>query len=323
MNITIQQVILACVFLAILALVEGVYLLIRGSDGREQAVNRRMKMQGDGNGPAVSDPSLMRKQVIGGPVSRAVLHLFPRLEQMFWTANVSMTPASGLLIAAGAAVAIFFVIRFVIFAPVWLAFAVAAVVGFGIPFLILNFAVDRQRRKFSEQLPDAINLITRGLQAGHPVPVALGLVAREMADPIGGEFGHAMDEINFGRDRDLALREVGKKYPDPDFRFFLSAIEMQRETGGNLVGILDNLTKIIRERTHMRKKAYAVSAEGRLTCLIVGSLPYVLLGFLLLTNPTFITDVMDHPMFWTFMGGAFFLWLVGIIWIWRMVNIKV
>ena len=128
-----------------------------------------------------------------------------------------------------------------------MALGAAIALGFGLPFVILNFAVDRERKKFSAQLPDAINLITRGLQAGHPVPVALNLVAREMADPIGGEFGHVIDEINFGRDRGVALREVSKKYPDPDFMFFLSAIEMQRETGGNLVGILDNLTKIIRE----------------------------------------------------------------------------
>ena len=73
----------------------------------------------------------------------------------------------------------------------------------------------------------------------------------------------------------------------------------------------------------MRKKAFAVSAEGRLTCLIVGSLPYVLMIFLLLTNPSFILDVVDHPMFYPLMGGAWVLWLVGIIWIWRMVNIKV
>lgn len=322
MNITVQQVILACVFLAILAAIEGIYLLVRGGGGREQAVNRRMKMKGAEEGQTIN-PTLMRERITGGPISRGILSFFPKLEDKFWTANIPITPAMALIGAATLTVAVFFAARFVLLAPIWIAFVAAAVIGIGIPFLLLNIAVDRQQKKFSAQLPDAINLITRGLQAGHPVPVALSMVAREMADPIGGEFGHVMDEVNFGRPREEALRELGTKYSDPDFRFFLSAVEMQRETGGNLVDILDNLTKIIRERTHMRKKAYAVSAEGRLTAVIVGSLPYLLLAFLLLTNPTFITDVMDNPAFWPLMIGAWVLWLIGIVWIWRMVNIKV
>ena len=105
--------------------------------------------------------------------------------------------------------------------------------------------------------------------------------------------------------------------------FFIAAIEMQRESGGNLVGILDNLTKVVRERSHLKKKALAVSAEGRLTAVIVGALPYVLGVFLFLTNPDLILGVWDHPLFFPIMTGAWLLWLVGIITIWRMVNIKV
>lgn len=322
MDITFRQILFAAVFIAVLLLVEGIYLLARGSNRRELAANRRMKLANskDAN---VLNPTIMRQQIIGGPFSRWILSFFPNLANKFWVANVKTTPGTALLFASMAVVALFFTLRFALLAPIWISLATAVVIGFGVPFLLLNIAVDKQRKQFSAQLPDAINLISRGLQAGHPVPVAFGLVAREMGDPIGAEFGHVLDEINFGRDRDLALRDVAKKFPDPDFQFFLAAVEMQRETGGNLVGILDNLTKIIRDRSHMRKKAWAVSAEGRLTCLIVGALPYLLLAYFLLTNPSFILDVVDHPMFWPFMGGAWVLWLIGIIWIWRMVNFKV
>ena len=321
-DITIRQIVFALVFLSILLAVEGIYLLLRGTNSRELAANRRMKLANKQNA-TVMNPTIMREKIIGGPVSRWILSLFPSLEQKFWTANVKTTPGTALFFSAFGTVVIFFVLRFMVLMPIWLSLAVSIMVGIGVPFLLLNIAVDQQRKKFSAQLPDAINLISRGLQAGHPVPVAFGLVAREMGDPIGGEFGHVLDEINFGRDRDLALRDVSKKYPDPDFMFFLAAVEMQRETGGNLVSILDNLTKIIRERANLRKRAWAVSAEGRLTCLIVGVLPYFLLGFLMSTNPRFILDVVDDPMFWPLMGGAWVLWVIGIIWIWRMVNIKV
>jgi tight adherence protein B len=151
----------------------------------------------------------------------------------------------------------------------------------------------------------------------------MNLVAREMADPIGSQFGTALDEINLGRDRAVALRDVAARFPSPEFLFFIAAIEMQREAGGNLVGILDNLIKIIRERSNMKKKAFAVSAEGRLTAVIVGALPFLLLAYLLVFNPDFIMGSVDDPMFWPLMIGAFLNWGVGMVMIAKLVNIKV
>src|SRR5262249_39613513 len=160
--------------------------------------------------------------------------------------NIKITPARAAMYCTAVFVA---VLGALTLAPVpfLLQLGVALLFAYGVPFLVLQVTVSTQRQKFNEQLPDAINLITRGLQAGHPVPVALNLVAREMADPIGSQFGQALDEINLGRDRALALRDVATRFPSPEFLFFIAAIEMQRESGGNLVGILDNLTKVIRE----------------------------------------------------------------------------
>ena len=322
MDITITQIIYALVFVSILLAVEGIYLLTRGNDKREHTINRRM-MRTNSSNKDQTELLLVRKKGQSGGFSGFILSAFPDMEGLLWAANINMRPSIVLISCGGLTVLTFFVLTLVGIPSLLITLFISMGFGFILPFLILKIRADRQRTKFSEQLPDAINLITRGLQAGHPVSVAFNLVAREMPDPIGGEFGAVVDEISFGRDREEALRDIGQRYPDPDFRFFLAAVEMQRETGGNLVGILDNLTKIIRERRHMKKKAWAVSAEGRLTLLIVGALPYLLGAYLFFTNPDFFLGSADHPSFWPLMIGAWVLWLLGVIWIWRMVNIKV
>jgi len=322
MNFSITYLIYALVFLSILFVIEGAYMLNRSSNSREIAVNRRMKIAKTAEDNTLS-PSLFRKQVLGGSVTRFLFSALPDLEHAFWAANLKITPARALAYAVMAFIGVMLLFQTTALLPPLLELAVAGLACFGIPMLLLNIAVGNQRKKFNEQLPDALNLVTRGLQAGHPVQVAFGLVAKEMPDPIGSEFGNAIDEMNFGRDRATALRAISKRFPNPEFMFFIAAVEMQRESGGNLVTILDNLVAVIRERSNLKKKAFAVSAEGRLTAVIVGSLPYFLLGFLLATNPDFILGSVEEPLFWPLMTGAWCLWLLGMIIIWRMVNIKV
>jgi tight adherence protein B len=318
----VQWIVYALVFITILLLVEGVFLFMTGTSARDAAVNRRMEVVKRTDTTSIA-PSLLRNKVIGGALSQWLLKATPNLERAFWAANLSITPVR----AAIMCITVFAVLMIGLsvwgFFPLIMQLVIAAGVAFGLPLLVLNIAVDRQKQKFADQLSDAINLITRGLQAGHPIPVALGLVARELPDPIGSQFGTALDEMNFGRDRAVALREIGLRFPVPEFLFFVAAMEMQRKSGGNLVGVLDNLVKTMRERANLEKKAFAVSAEGRLTAVIVGSMPYLLLIFFLLTNPGFILDQVENPMFWPLMMGAWVMWLIGMIMIWRMVNIKV
>lgn len=322
MDFPVNYLIYALVFLSILLLIEGVYFLTKSAGSQENTVNRRMKLVGTSPNSTLL-PSLLRQQILGGPVTRFLISALPDLEHAFTAANITITPARGLAYAGACFVGLMLLFQATSILPAALEFVIAGVLCFGVPLLLLNIAVEQQRKKFNEQLPDALNLVTRGLQAGHPVQVALGLVAREMADPIGTEFGNAIDEMNFGRDRTTALRSIAKRFPNPEFMFFIAAVEMQRESGGNLVTILDNLVSVIRERSNLKKKALAVSAEGRLTAVIVGSLPYCLLGFLLASNPDFILGSIEEPLFWPLMIGAWILWFFGMIIIWRMVNIKV
>ena len=317
-----KYLIYALVFLSILLVIEGGYLLMRTLDRREASVNRRMRIAQKSDSETIS-PTLLRQRILGGTISQAIFQAFPGIENRFWVANLKVPPARAL----GGAVIVFCMMVLLfqltsVLSPL-IEIAISAVLAFGIPLLVLDISVRRQRKKFDEQLPDALNLITRGLQAGHPVPVAFSLVAKEMPDPIGSEFGNAIDAMNFGKDRASALREIASRYPNLEFMFFIATVEMQRESGGNLVSILDNLVSVIRERSNLKKKAFAISAEGRLTAIMVGSLPYIVLAMLLLINPGFILGAVDDPLFWPLMSGAWGLWLVGIIMIWRMVNIKV
>lgn len=321
MSVTAVQVVQAIAFIAVILAIEGLYLFIRSGDRREKAANRRMKIAAERN-ERVLNPELFRKQIEGGSISGLVSSLAPGFNRLIWRSAVDVTPGRFFAIMAGLAAIVFFIFSGLLRTPLLNSVVVASVLGFGGPIFYLNFLAGRRQRKFDEQLPTAIDIMVRGLQAGHPVPVAIEMVAREIDDPLGSEFGHALDEMNYGLERGVALRNVSERFTSPEFLFLVSSIEMQKETGGNLAEILSNLSKVIRERATMKKKIVAISAEGRITCFVVGGLPFALVLVILAVNPPFYGDVVGDVMFWPMIGGGFVLWVLGITWIWRMVNFK-
>lgn len=320
MNLAVQ-IVQAIAFIAVILAVEGVYLFIRSGDRREKAANRRMEIAA-ARSERVLNPELFRKQVEGGFISRMIGDIVPGFNALVWRASVPMKPVQ--IFAGMCALALFagFVVGGLMRLSSFFTAMMAIIVGFVIPFLILRILASKREKKFGEQLPMAIDIMVRGLQAGHPVPVAIEMVAREVADPIGSEFGHALDEMNYGLERGAALRNITERFSNAEYRFLVSSIEMQKETGGNLAEILTNLSKVIRERATMKKKIFAMSAEGRITCFVVGGLPFLLVLAIMGLNPSFFTDVDDDVLFWPMIGGGFVLWFLGISWIWRMVNFK-
>jgi len=210
------------------------------------------------------------------------------------------------------------------------------IIGYGIISLVLGlifaglgmvlfFVVARQRRiaQFSEQLPDALDIIVRGVKAGYPLIVALGLVAREMPDPIGTEFGMTSDEINFGLNLHTALDNLHRRVGHDDLLFFIMSVKVQNQTGGNLAEILSRLSHLIRSRAMLRLKVRAVSAEGRLSAVFLSAMPFVLFGIVTLISPGYYRDVWDHPFISPALILGITLLLVGNFTIYRMVNFKV
>jgi tight adherence protein B len=164
-----------------------------------------------------------------------------------------------------------------------------------LPLFILRFLRSRRQRKFAEQFPEAIDIIVRSLRAGYPIPVAIAMVAREMADPVGSEFGMSADEITYGADLETAMRNMSSRVGQEDVPLFVTSVAIQSSTGGNLSQILENLSKVIRERFKMRRKIKGLSAEGRVGATILTSAPFMIFVAINALNPDFYGEVWDRP----------------------------
>ena len=188
--------------------------------------------------------------------------------------------------------------------------------------MFARFIRERRVLRFAEQLPDVLDIIVRSLKAGHPLPVSLSLVARELPDPAGTEFGIASDEITYGLALPAAMQNLSLRVGDPDFAFVVIATTVQAQTGGNLSEILARLSKLIRDRFKLRRKVRALSAEGRFSAMALTLLPIVLFGVISLISPKYFGDEWDNPIFRLAMAVAGVLLLIGQFVMRRMVKFK-
>jgi tight adherence protein B len=161
------------------------------------------------------------------------------------------------------------------------------------------------------QFPVALDIFVRALRSGHPISGALEILTQEMEDPIGTEFGLVSDEVSYGADLTEALNDMAERWDLDDIRMFVVSLAVQNETGGNLAEILNNLSQVIRERTSLLLKVRALSSEGRMT------------GWLLTTNPAFYLDVAEDPIFYIGFPLLLLWFALGVMWIRKLVNIKV
>jgi tight adherence protein B len=178
-----------------------------------------------------------------------------------------------------------------------LAIPVGAVLGgVALPIGYLKYMVGRRAKALGFQLPQALEIIVRSLEAGHPVPTAIALVGREMSDPIGSEFGMASDEISYGATLEQAIGRMAERCQHPDVDLFAATVRLQARTGGNLTGLLKLNAATVRDRHKMRLKIKAASSEGRASAMILTSAPFVAFGFINLTSPHFYGDVSHEPL---------------------------
>jgi tight adherence protein B len=192
-----------------------------------------------------------------------------------------------------------------------------------LPVMVLRFLRKRRQNRFGAMFPDAIDIIVRSLRAGHPVPVAISMVSRELRDPIGSEFGIVTDEITYGADLETAMRNLYFRVGTDDLPLFVTAVAIQSSTGGNLGEILENLSAVIRQRFKMRRKIKALSAEGRASALILSSLPFGMFAIINFLVPTFYASVWDQDL--TKIGLLLAAgWMsIGNFIMYRMVNFRI
>ncbi len=201
--------------------------------------------------------------------------------------------------------------------------AVTPIAAILAPYMFLRMRRNGKLNKFGKQLPEAIDLITRSLKAGHPVPVAISMVGREMPDPIGSEFGMVADEVTYGSDLVTALGNMYERVGHPDLPLLVSSVSIQSTTGGNLREILDGLAKVVRDRLKMKAKVKAISAEGRMSAIFLSAMPIILFIVLITLMPDYYGGIWQYRETYIGFGGLIFWLTSGNLLIMKMVSFKV
>lgn len=200
---------------------------------------------------------------------------------------------------------------------------IIAIVAFLVPYSFLYLKRKHQFQKFSTLLPDAMDLVSRALRAGHSLTAALDLVGQEIADPVGKEFRRVSEEQNLGLPLRDALLNLAERVPIPDVRFLVAAMLIQRETGGNLVEVLDKTTSLLRDRIRLQGEIRIYTAQGRLTGWILCLLPIFLFFALTAINPNYTAPLVDEPTGQHLLIAGAVLMFLGILVIRKIVQIKV
>jgi tight adherence protein B len=192
-----------------------------------------------------------------------------------------------------------------------------------LPYLYLVFLKNRRTNKFLSQLHEALDLIARALKAGHSFNSAMQLAAEEFEDPLGTEFQETIDEINFGVSMADALKTLSARLDCSEIKYFVVAVIIQRETGGNLAELVESLADLLRKRFKFQGRIKVLSAEGRMSAMILILLPFLIAGFLQFTNPTFLVPLFTETIGQFMLGGAGIMMLIGILVMKKMVKIEV
>ncbi len=287
------------IFLCFLCLLEGAFWFFADSQRHHQRrLQKRIKfLQGLEDGKNLSQESLLKSDGLSGiPLLHQTLKKIQSMEQgnaLLSQAGMSWSVGHFVLLSLLAG-AVGLCIGSFKLGP--LGAMAGGGVGVVIPYLILKFKKKRRVKKFEKQLPEALDLLARGLKAGHAFASGLQLVASEMDNPIGFEFFKTFKEYTHGLDLNTALLNLCGRMDLRDLRYFTTAVMIQRETGGNLADILDKIASLIRERFKLRNQVKALTAEGRLSGWVLMLMPPVLVLVLLRLNPEYIMLMYTHPL---------------------------
>jgi tight adherence protein B len=331
--LSIRALVLAFLFIAV---VLGVEVAVRSAVARRAqrtGINKRLGAieRGRTYGETMA---ILRRSVSSIPegLPGIVDRIARKLERKLLQAQIEMPLPVALLCIVGLPVGILVLLVLLMvfvwhmdisFGRIFISAVIAYILGSAFPLSILNFKANAMRKRIQDQFPVALDVFVRGLRAGHPVAAALELLTVELADPIGSEFGFVVDEVTYGSQLRDALQGMADRWDLDDMRMFVVSLSVQSETGGNLAEILENLSRVIRERQSMALKVRALSSEGRMTALMLTLLPLFAISMLFIMNPRFFLDVANDP--WFVPGFAFLmiLYVTGIVTIRRMIDLKV
>jgi tight adherence protein B len=300
--------------------VEAVYLMCYSAASYRSKINRRLMLSKE----AISRENVLielrreRGLTAGGDYRLGLVALNRLILQ------------SGLTLGFARLILIFGIVAVVVFAALMVfrgsLFEAALGALFSLtalPYFVLRVLRSRRQKKFAAQFPDALDIIVRSLRAGHPVPIAIAMVGREMPDPIGSEFGIVSDEVTYGADLETAMRNLYSRIGSDDLPLFVTAVAIQGATGGNLGEILENLSGVIRQRFKMRRKIRALAAEGRASAMILSGLPIGLFIVIQVIAPEFYGSMWHEHLTKVLLGSAAAWMSIGNVVMFKMVNFKI
>lgn len=315
------------IFLMSLGLsISGIYFLVEAPASKKRMRVRLSAIEESAVRPMNDgEASLLREEIFSQvpAINRFMLQMpfAARLHIFIEQAGMKITVAMLLLISFALAFFVFLV-GLVLFLPTLV--VVLLVVGAGmIPFLVISFKRRRRFSKFEELFPDAIDMLARAVRAGHAFTTGLDLMAREMPEPLAGEFRTTYEQQNFGMPIKEALHNLSVRMPLPDVRFLVSALQIQRETGGNLAEILNNLARVIRERFKILRQVRVHSAQGRMTLYILMALAPAFGLIVYVANPKYIMPLFTDPIGHKWLIRAAILQVIGCLLIRKIIRIRI
>lgn len=314
------------IFIAVVLFIEGAYLTWNSSKGPEaNRIARRLRILSAGAHGEGGDVSIVKDRLLSNsPTVQRLLLGMPRvhaIDRLLQQSGLSWNVATLL----GISLALFLVTFFSmgLFAiPVLIKLGGAAALA-ALPYLYVMRARDKRLIRFDQQLPDALDLMGRALRAGHAFPTALKMVADEASEPLASEFSVVFDEVNFGIAMQDALMNLATRVPSTDLRYFVIAVLIQRETGGNLSELLSNISKIIRDRIKLLGQVRVLSAEGKMSAWVLGLLPFGAAAMIQLTNPQFLEVLYTDPAGRKMIAFCLVMMVLGVLAMRKIIKIRV
>lgn len=324
-----MAILLALLTFLIVGIVVGIiWMLAGGKDGQQDVVRRRMESvrKAESRGEVSLDLKLVRDDLYSNvPQLQRLLMRLPlasSLQNYINQAGIRMKAGKFVLWTAVAGLGTYVVIN-LLFPNFGIGGLALALLALAVPIAVI--AVIRMRRlaKFEERFPEALDLIGRAVRAGHAFTTGLEMVSKESSEPVSGEFRATFEEQNFGLPLRDALLNMAERVPLIDVRFFVTALLVQKETGGNLAELLDELSRLIRERFRIYREVKVRTAQGRLTAGILIALPFFMLMVMRFLNPEYVQVLWTDPIGPYILAAAAGLQIIGSLVIWKIVHIEV
>ena len=296
MVISAEPLIYGLIFIAVLALVQGIYLTVFGkSISLNNRVNRRLEMLEKGAGREQVLEQL-RKEMSQHMKSQSI-PLYSILADRAQKANIAFTPPQLVMVMVVLTVVAFFLLTFGTTAALAIRLVISVVMGVGAVFIWVTNTANKRMGMIEEQLPEAVELMVRSLRVGHPFSSALQIVAKEVPDPLGTEMGVISDEAAYGRDVGEALKAMAERIDMQDLRFLAVAVTIQQTSGGNLAEILDGLAKVVRSRFRLFRRVKAITAEAKWSGMFLSIFPILALVMINVIQPNYYDDVKETSAF--------------------------